>query len=92
MLNTLGVTAMTEEHPPTTTTEVPDEIADEPPAAKLVYLLVERNAPTTFGALQSAAGLSATTARTHLDTLVAQGLVVETMHSSDARRSIYRIT
>lgn len=81
---------MTEEHPPTTPTSVPDTIADEPPAAGLVYLLVDANEPTTFGALREASGLCATTARTHLDTLLDADLVAEEIHESDARRDIYR--
>lgn len=81
---------MTDEHPPTTTAEVPAAIADEPPATKLIYLLVERNEPTTHGALRSASGLSDQTVRDALATCRGHDLVIEAVHPSDQRQDIYR--
>lgn len=65
-------------------------VADSSPSAKLVYLVLSKEAPITHAQLRSRTTLSSTTLRSALDRLEEIGLV-ETRPAEDARSRVYTV-
>lgn len=74
--------------------ESPDpstELADLPPSAKLVHLVLERESPLTQGELVEQTQLSARTVRSALRKLEGRDLVDEGVCLKDARKRLYSV-
>ncbi|MGM0371710.1 MAG: MarR family transcriptional regulator [Halobacteriota archaeon] len=64
---------------------------DLPPSAKLVYTVLEYDAPLTQKALVTETNLSARTVRYALDRLDECNYITEDVYLRDARQSLYRL-
>jgi DNA-binding transcriptional regulator GbsR (MarR family) len=74
--------------------ETPDPsaaLADLPPSAKLVHLVLERESPLTQGELVEQTQLSARTVRSALRKLEGRDLVDEGVCLKDARKRLYSV-
>lgn len=67
------------------------ELADLPPSAKLVHLVLERESPLTQGELVEQTQLSARTVRSALRKLEGRELVDEGVCLKDARKRLYSV-
>ncbi|MFB6270530.1 MAG: ArsR family transcriptional regulator [Halobacterium sp.] len=66
-----------------------DELAELPPSAKLVYKVLEYDAPLTQSQLRERTRLSKRTTRHGVSLLKDAGLVEERVYIPDARKRIY---
>lgn len=68
-----------------------DPLADLPPSAKLVHLVLDRDGARTQTELAEETSLSARTVRTALNRLEDVGIVTESICLRDARKRIYSL-
>lgn len=73
------------------TLDLPDDVGDMSPAAKLVYLCVLFNEPVSMTEIKSAMDISDTTVSQHLQTLHDSGLLSRRRDPMDPRRRLYRV-
>ncbi|MFB6136894.1 MAG: winged helix-turn-helix domain-containing protein [Halobacteriaceae archaeon] len=65
---------------------------DLPPSAKLVYKVLEYDAPLTQKQIAEESMLSARTVRYALDRLSDRGVIEEDIYFADARQSLYELS
>lgn len=66
-----------------------DRLAESPPSAKLVFKVLELEAPLTQSAIAERSRLSKRTTRHALSKLTEENLVVEEVYLPDARKRVY---
>lgn len=71
--------------------EKPSSVAEQPPSAKLVYVVLEHRGPLTQKQLIDETMLSPRTVRYALSDLDDAGLITETIYLADARQSLYEL-
>jgi predicted transcriptional regulator len=69
----------------------PEELADLPPSAKLVFKVLEYDGPMTQKQIVQESMLSARTVRYALERLEGIDVVEEDVYFADARQSLYEI-
>lgn len=67
------------------------ELADYPPSAKLVYVILLHEGALTQGTLAEEAGLPRRTVRSALDRLTDGGFVESQLYAPDARKKLFRL-
>jgi DNA-binding Lrp family transcriptional regulator len=67
------------------------DLDDLPPSAKLVYKVLEYDAPLTQKEIAEESMLSSRTVRYALDRLADRGVIEEDIYFADARQSLYQL-